>query len=361
MRPTGSAPSGANELDDRYEQDLALMRRAIVLAGKVRGTTSPNPWVGCVVVPDGLDDPSRIESVFEGATSPPGGPHAEVTALKVAGDRAKGSTLYTTLEPCPHQGRTPPCTDAIVASGVKRVVVGILDPDRSVEGRGVEALRQAGIQVTVGVAGSEVEEQLAAYLTHRRTGRPFVILKLAATMDGRIAAPDGSSRWITGPESRDDAHELRRMSDAVLVGAATVRSDDPELTVRTEPVPASQPLRVVLGRVPAGSRVLPAVELSGEPGEVLDELGDRGVLQLLVEGGAHVAADFHRARVVDRYVLYFAPALFGGDDAVPLFAGTGAATMEQLWRGTLVSIERLGDDVRMELAPGNHQSPRRAA
>jgi diaminohydroxyphosphoribosylaminopyrimidine deaminase/5-amino-6-(5-phosphoribosylamino)uracil reductase len=188
-----------------------------------------------------------------------------------------------------------------------------------------------------------------------------VILKLAATMDGRIAAPDGSSRWITGPESRHDAHELRRMSDAVLVGAATVRTDDPRLTVRTEPAPSRQPLRVVLGKVPEGSRVLPAVELSGEPGEVLDELGGRGVLQLLVEGGACVAAAFHRARVVDRYVLYLAPALFGGDDAVPLFAGTGAATMEQLWRGTVVSVERLGNDVRMELAPEKHDSSREAA
>src|ERR1700733_2076818 len=151
MRPTDSAPSGANDLDGRYEQDLALMRRAIVLAASVRGTTSPNPWVGCVVVPEGLDDPLTFESCYEGATSPPGGAHAEPTALRAAGDRAKGSTLYTTLEPCPHQGRTAPCTDAIVAAGVKRVVVGILDPDPSVSGRGVELLREAGIEVTVGV------------------------------------------------------------------------------------------------------------------------------------------------------------------------------------------------------------------
>jgi diaminohydroxyphosphoribosylaminopyrimidine deaminase/5-amino-6-(5-phosphoribosylamino)uracil reductase len=360
MRPTDSAPSGADDMDAYNEKDLALMKRAIALAAAVRGTTSPNPWVGCVVVPD---DPGRpaTENCFEGATAPAGGPHAEATALRAAGDRARGSTLYTTLEPCPHEGRTPPCTDAIVASGVRRVVIGILDPDPSVGGRGVEALREAGIEVTVGVAGAEVEEQLAAYLTHRRTGRPFVILKLAATMDGRIAAPDGSSRWITGPESRSDAHELRRMSDAVLVGAATVRTDDPQLTVRTEPVPVRQPLRVVLGKVPDGSRVLPAVELAGEPGEVLDELGGRGVLQLLVEGGARVAAAFHRANVVDRYVLYLAPALFGGDDAVPLFAGAGAATMEQLWRGTVVSVERLGNDVRVELAPEKHDSSREAA
>ena len=275
-----------------------------------------------------------------------------MTALKRAGERSKGSTLYTTLEPCAHHGRTGPCVEAIIKSGVNRVVVGVADPDSSVAGRGVDSFREAGIEVTVGVAGSEVQEQLAAYLTHRRTGRPFVILKLAATMDGRIAAPDGSSRWITGPEARDDAHELRRMSDAVLVGAATVRSDDPELTVRTEPAPSRQPLRVVLGKAPAGSRVLPAMELSGEPADVLDELGGQGVLQLLVEGGARVAAEFHRAQVVDRYVLYFAPALFGGDDAIPLFAGTGAANMDQLWRGRVVSVELLGQDVRIELRTG---------
>ena len=241
------------------------------------------------------------------------------------------------------------------------MVVGLSDPDASVDGRGVEALRRAGVEVTVGVEAHQVEEQLAPYLTHRRTGRPLVVLKLAATMDGRIAAPDGSSRWITGPDSRRDAHELRRMSDAILVGAATVRKDDPELKVRNEPLPDRQPLRVVLGHAPAGSRVVPAVEMSGDPASVLDELGGRGVLQLLVEGGARVAAAFHNAQVVDRYVLYLAPAFFGGDDAVPLFAGPGAPTVEQLWRGRVVSVERLGDDVRMEIAPGRRDRESRAA
>jgi diaminohydroxyphosphoribosylaminopyrimidine deaminase/5-amino-6-(5-phosphoribosylamino)uracil reductase len=362
VRPTDSVPSNAGD------PDVRLMRRAIALAARVRTETSPNPWVGCVIVPvevspvPGAEDAALDpEILFEGATSPPGGPHAEIAALSAAGDLARGSTLYTTLEPCSHHGRTPPCTDAIVRAGVSRVVVGLSDPDPSVDGRGIEALRQAGIVVTVGVAQSEVEEQLAAYVTHRRTGRPLVVLKLAATMDGRIAAPDGSSRWITGPDSRRDAHELRRMSDAVLVGAGTVRKDDPELTVRNEPVPKRQPLRVVLGRADAGSRVLPAVELSGDPASVLDELGSRGILQLLVEGGARVAAAFHRAQVVDRYVLYLAPAFFGGDDAVPLFAGPGAPTIEQLWRGRVVSVERLGDDVRMELASDRREPAPRAA
>jgi len=240
--------------------------------------------------------------------------------------------------------------DAIVAAGVGRVVVGVLDPDPQVAGRGVARLEQAGIEVVVGVGAEAVAEQLAPYLKHRRTGRPWVVLKLASTLDGRTAAPDGTSRWITGAAARADVHELRAHSDAVLVGAGTVRADDPELTVRTDRPPERQPLRVVLGAAPATARVQPAVELSGDLGGVLDELGRRGVLQVLVEGGAGVAHDFHRAGLVDRYVIYLAPALLGGDDGRPLFAGPGAPTMDQIWRGRLVSVERLGDDLRVEVA-----------
>jgi diaminohydroxyphosphoribosylaminopyrimidine deaminase / 5-amino-6-(5-phosphoribosylamino)uracil reductase len=229
------------------------------------------------------------------------------------------------------------------------VVIGIEDPDEQVAGRGIAALREAGIEVTVGVAAEEVAEQLAPYRKHRTTGQPWVVLKIAASLDARTAAPDGTSRWITGEAARRDVHRLRARSDAVLVGAGTVRADDPELTVRTDPRPDHQPLRVVLGRAPAGARVLPALEISGAPAAVLDELGSRGVLQLLVEGGAHVAHAFHHDGVVDRYVLYLAPALFGGDDAVAMFAGPGAPTMEGIWRGRLVSVTRLGDDLRVEL------------
>jgi diaminohydroxyphosphoribosylaminopyrimidine deaminase/5-amino-6-(5-phosphoribosylamino)uracil reductase len=326
--------------------DLAVMQRALALAASVRTRTSPNPWVGCVVDAGG--------EWFEGATAPPGGPHAEVVALAAAGDRARGATLYTTLEPCAHRGRTPPCSRAITSSGLRRVVVALLDPDPHVSGRGVAELRAEGVDVTVGVGAPEAAALLAPYLKHRRTGRPWVVLKLAATFDGRIAAPDGSSRWLTGPEARADAHQLRASSDAVLVGAGTVRVDDPELTVRLEPAPDHQPLRVVLGRAPLGARVQPGLELLGEPAAALDELGAKGVLQVLVEGGARVAHSFHAAGLVDRYVLYLAPALFGGDDGVPLFAGPGAPTMDDLWRGRLVSVTRLGDDLRVDLAP---QSP----
>lgn len=316
-------------------RDVDQMRRAIQAAASVRGTTSPNPWVGAVI------------GSSVGATQPPGGPHAEIAALRGAGADAAGGTLYATLEPCSHHGRTPPCVDAIIEAGVSRVVVGIEDPDPNVSGRGVAALRAAGIQVDVGVAADEVAEQLAPYLKHRRTGRPFVVLKLAATLDGRTAAPDGSSQWITGEEARRDAHRLRAESDAVLVGAGTVRKDDPSLTVRH--VEGRDPLRVVLGHAPADAKVQPAEEMSGDLGDVLDELGAKGVLQLLVEGGATVAHAFHAAGLVDRYVLYLAPALFGGDDAHPLFKGPGASSIGDVWRGRIQSVEQLGPDLKVVL------------
>jgi diaminohydroxyphosphoribosylaminopyrimidine deaminase / 5-amino-6-(5-phosphoribosylamino)uracil reductase len=325
------------------EQDLAVMRRALELAASVRCRTAPNPWVGAVVV--------GSEKWFEGATEPPGGKHAEAVALLAAGEAARGATLYTTLEPCAHHGRTPPCADAVIDAGLSRVVVGLLDPDPQVSGRGVEALRAAGVHVDVGVAEADVSELLAPYIKHRRTGRPWVVLKLAASLDGRIAAPDRGSRWLTGEEARADVHHLRARSDAVLVGAGTVRADDPSLTVRTQPAPERQPLRVVLGSAPRSARVTPSLQLSGDLEVVLEDLGERGVLQLLVEGGATVAHAFHSAGLVDRYVLYLAPALFGGDDALSMFAGPGAPTMDELWRGRLVSVQRFGDDLRVELAP----------
>jgi diaminohydroxyphosphoribosylaminopyrimidine deaminase/5-amino-6-(5-phosphoribosylamino)uracil reductase len=229
------------------------------------------------------------------------------------------------------------------------VVVGVVDPDAKVAGRGVERLRAAGIEVTVGVEADAVAAQLAPYLAHRRTGRPWVVLKLAATLDGRTAAPDGSSQWITGPDARADAHGLRADSDAVLVGAGTVRRDDPLLTVRHGPA-GHQPMRVVLGHAPPHARVRPCVELSGPLADVLDVLGQRDVVQLLVEGGASVAGAFHRAGLVDRYVLYLAPALFGGDDARGLFTGPGGATISDLWRGRVLDVVRLGNDLRVDLA-----------
>lgn len=314
------------------------MARAVQVAGGVRCHTSPNPWVGCVIVTDSGE-------TFEGATAEPGGPHAEVTALRLAGAKAAGATLYTTLEPCSHHGRTPPCSTSVIAAGVRRVVVGIEDPDPLVAGRGIAELRSAGIDVNVGILANDVTEQLRPYLTHRRTGRPFVVLKMASTLDGRTAAPDGTSQWITSAEARAEVHRLRAESDAVCVGAATVRADNPALTVRSFTGP--NPRRVVLGKAPAEAAVHPCVEWLGPLPELLDQLGQEGVLQLLVEGGASVAASFHRERLVDRYVMHVAPAFFAGNDARPLFDGAGAATMSDLWRGQFRSSRMLGDDVEL--------------
>jgi diaminohydroxyphosphoribosylaminopyrimidine deaminase/5-amino-6-(5-phosphoribosylamino)uracil reductase len=325
-------------------EDQEWMAEAVAVGQSVRATTSPNPWVGAVLVPVGN------APVALGATRPPGGPHAEAVALELAGTAANGATLYVTLEPCSHHGRTPPCTDAIVAAGVARVVVGVADPDPHVAGRGIEALRRAGVQVDVGVGAQDVEASLAPYLTHRRTGRPWVVLKLAATLDGRIAAPDGSSRWITGPEARADVHQLRAESDAILVGAGTVRADDPALTVRD--AAGRDPLRVILGHPPEGAKAHPALVHDGELEPLLDQLGTRGIVQLLVEGGGRVAASFHRKGLINHYVLYFAPALMGGDDGTAMFDGPGSPTMHDVWRGRIALLRRIGPDVRIDLLAG---------
>ncbi|MBS1848912.1 MAG: bifunctional diaminohydroxyphosphoribosylaminopyrimidine deaminase/5-amino-6-(5-phosphoribosylamino)uracil reductase RibD, partial [Actinobacteria bacterium] len=229
------------------------MARAVELAASVRCTTSPNPWVGCVVVAPG-------GATYEGATEPAGGRHAEVVALDAAGEAAKGATAYVTLEPCAHHGRTPPCVDALIGAGIARVVVAVLDPDERVAGRGIDALRAAGIAVdrTDDEVATAAATQLEAYLVQRRTGRPYVVCKLAASMDGRTAAADGTSQWITGIEARTDAHRLRAESDVIVVGAGTVRADDPSLTVRHVPAPGGDPRRIVLGSIPAGAKVLPA-------------------------------------------------------------------------------------------------------
>lgn len=324
-----------------HAHDAEVMARAIQLAAGVRRSTSPNPWVGCVL--------RTIDGRwFEGATEPPGGRHAERVALdaaRQAGAETVGATVWCTLEPCSHHGRTPPCTDALVAAGVSRVVAAITDPDARVAGRGIEQLLAAGLDVTVGVRGDEVTEQLRPYLHHRRTGRPFVVLKMASTLDGRTSAADGSSQWITGEAARAEVHRLRADSDAVVVGAGTVRADDPALTVRL--VEGPDPLRVVLGTAPATARVHPCLQWQGPVGDLFDQLGSDGVVQVLVEGGARVAADLHRAGLVDRYVMHLAPAFMGGDDGAAVFAGRGAATISQRWQGHVRAVRMLGDDIEI--------------
>lgn len=324
------------------------MLSAVAVASESRLLSPPNPWVGCVIV-------AADGSVFSGSTRRPGGNHAEREALTIAGEMARGSTLYSTLEPCGHQGRTGPCTRAIIEAGVARVVIGVLDPDPNVSGRGVGELEAAGIDVVSDVCGEEIEAQLAPYLHHRRTGRPFVVLKLAATLDGRTAAPDRTSQWITGSEARADAHRIRAESDAILVGAGTVRDDDPKLTIRGIEAPdglaVREPLRVVLGTAPDGAKVHPCLQLSGELADVLDELGGRNVVQLMVEGGAAVAGAFHRSGLVDQYAIYLAPAFMGGDDGRPMLSGSGAPTIDDVFRGRIVGSTLLGPDLRIDLKP----------
>lgn len=323
--------------------DEAFLQQAIEVAATARLRTSPNPWVGCVLVTaDGRS--------FTGATEPPGGRHAERVALDAAaaaGADAIGATAYVTLEPCSHHGRTPPCADALVQAGVARVVLALTDPDPKVAGRGIERLRAAGIEVRTGVHEAVAAVQLAPYLHHRRTGRPFVVLKLATTLDGRIAAADGTSQWITGVEARTAAHRLRAESDAILVGAGTVRTDDPTLTTRL--VEGPSPRRVVLGRAPQDAKVHPCLEWQGELPDLLDRLGSEGVLQAMVEGGARVAGAFHTAGLVDRYVLHLAPALMGDGDGA--LHGVTTSTISDLWRGRIVSLRQLGDDIEVVLEP----------
>lgn len=328
--------------------DEQRMATAIELGASVRTATAPNPWVGAVVV-------AADGTVHTGATEPPGGRHAEVVALDAARasagpDAARGATAYVTLEPCSHTGRTGPCADALVAAGVRRVVVGVADPDPLVAGAGLARLRDAGVAVEVGCRADEVAQQLAPYLHHRRTGRPWVVLKLAATLDGRTAAADGTSQWITGPDARADAHRLRAESQAIVVGAGTVAADDPSLTTRL--VDGPDPRRVVLGRAPGNAKVHPCTEWTradGDLDDLLVRLGTEGVLQVLVEGGAAVAGSFHRAGLVDEYVTYLAPALMGGDDGTGLFRGAGAATIDDLWRGEVTSVRPVGADIRIAL------------
>lgn len=339
--------------------DMSHMRRALELAEAVCYFTSPRPWVGCVVV-------ASDGSVFEGATDGTEGSHAEQAAVAEAGDEARGATLYTTLEPCVHYGKTPPCTDAIIKTGVSRVVIAVGDPDEKVSGRGGAVLREAGIEVEIGVCRSEAEELLAPYLTHRTLGRPHVTLKLAATLDGRTAMPDGSSQWITGEEARADAHLLRAQSDAVMVGAGTARRDNPSLTVRDARLPSHvrleqvQPKRFVLGEIPQGSRLLesdpakgisPAEELRGDISDILADLAKQDILSVLLEGGSSTAAAFHEAKLIDRYVFYLAPALAGGTQGAPVLAGETVPNIADVWRGQIRSVKKIGDDLRIDLKP----------
>lgn len=344
----------------------AAMRRAVALSQQVLGTTSPNPPVGAVA----LDRTGAV--VGEGATRPPGGAHAEVVALEAAAGRA--DTVVVTLEPCDHTGRTGPCSQALLDAGVNRVVVACTEPT-ALAGGGVARLRAAGVEVLTGVLAEEVARgPLEGWLHRQRTGRPFVTWKYATTLDGRVAAADRSSRWITGEAARAEVHRLRAESDAVVVGIGTVLADDPQLSVR--PHPGHQPLRVVVdsaGRTPAAARVLDDVAPTlvatvdggyagpqalvlpaGPDGRVdlaalLAALDERGAVAVMLEGGPTLAGAFVAAGLVDRVVGYVAPALLG--DGPAALAGTGITTIGDAVRLRLDEVTRVGDDVRLVLRP----------
>jgi diaminohydroxyphosphoribosylaminopyrimidine deaminase/5-amino-6-(5-phosphoribosylamino)uracil reductase len=350
------------------------MTRALELAGTADHRTSPNPMVGAVVL-DGAG-----ELAGEGYHERAGAPHAEVNALAAAGARAAGGTVYVTLEPCSHHGRTPPCVDALIAARVRKVIVAMEDPDARNRGRGVERLRQAGIDVEVGDHAAEAHKLNEMFVTHRTLGRPFVTLKWAMTLDGRIATAGGDSRWVSGEAAREHAHRLRHQHDAVLVGVGTVIADDPELTARHEP-DARQPLRVVVDsrlRTPAEAKIVGARTLiytrAGEAGEelsargaevvhlsgrgrrvpidkVLTDLAGRGVLGVLVEGGAEVHASFLEKRLFDRVVVYLAPKLIGGRRAKPPTGGRGVAAMAAALQLEIEAVDRAGHDVVITARP----------
>jgi diaminohydroxyphosphoribosylaminopyrimidine deaminase / 5-amino-6-(5-phosphoribosylamino)uracil reductase len=361
---------------------LDFMQRALELAERAKGWSSPNPAVGAVLVSAG-------QIVGEGWTQPPGGPHAEIVALRMAEGRARGSDLFVTLEPCAHFGRTPPCTDALIAAGIHHTEVAMLDASPWVAGKGLEALRGAGISVSVGARGEQAQRLNEAYFKWVETHRPFVDLKYAMTADGKIATHTGSSKWVTGQEARGLVAHLRSQMDAVAVGIGTVLADDPLLTSRPGefgidlPEPVHQPLRVVFdsqARLPLGSRILndapertlvlvgddassdrvskiretgATVELlPKESGHVsieaaLDALGERGVTSVLAECGGTLAGSLLDAGAVDKMHVFISPKIVGSDSAPGPIGGMGKSTMAEAWSLAEVEWSQIGEDLLM--------------
>lgn len=322
---------------------------AIAESERVRGTTSPNPPVGCVI----LDEHGK--AVGFGGTQPAGGPHAEVMALKEAGTKAQGGTAVVTLEPCSHYGRTPPCTEALQEAGIKHVIHAVSDPNPRAAG-GARRLEEAGITVESGLLADEVSNgPLRAWLHYARTGRPHVTWKYAASLDGRIAARDGTSQWISSETSRKEVHGMRARLDAIIVGTNTVKKDDPALTARDDdgiPLPR-QPLPVVVGMsdLPDGAKLRhTALHLrTHDPDEVLTALAEHGVVDVLLEGGPTVAGAFWRAGRIDRVLAYIAPTLLGDGPAAVLDAGV--STITDAVRLTVEDVTMSGPDLRISAVP----------
>jgi len=360
------------------DADRTYMRRALDLAARARGRTSPNPMVGAVLVNEG-------GVVGEGFHAFAGSDHAELEALRAAESAAAGATLYVTLEPCCHFGRTPPCVDRIIKAGIRRVVAACEDPNPAVSGKGFATLRAAGLTVDVGVLEQEAAHLNEAFFTYIRTGRPFVILKAAASLDGKIATQTGDSRWITGESARQHVHHLRDEVDAVLVGIGTVLRDDPMLTTRLGKLDQRDPARVVvdnLARLPLRAQVinrastaptivavsemaprarLEALEREGvqalvvpaSPRRVslahlMDALGKMGFLSVMIEGGAEINASALQDGVVDKLLLFLAPVLIGGKSTPTAVGGEGIETLRQATRVRDVRVERFGEDILIQ-------------
>ncbi len=355
------------------KRDEEYMARALELAKKGGGFVNPNPQVGAVIVKDG-------EVIATGYHRKFGGPHAEVNALDEAGNAAEGATMYVTLEPCVHYGKTPPCADEIIESGLKRVHVAIQDPNPRVSGKGIEKMRGAGIEVTLGLLDDEAEQVNEIFLHYTETGRPFVLLKLAMTFDGKIATRTGDSRWITSGEARQEVHRLRGRYSGVVVGVGTVISDDPRLNVRDAEGPDGA--RFVLdpsGRTPLDSRLfqleshaptimvvgqnlpdaraeefeelgaevwrLPVKDRGVDLDAFLDRAGESGYDSLLVEGGSEVAGSFVDLNLLDKINFFYAPKIIGGREAVPGVGGEGVPKVESGIELDRLEVERVGEDI----------------
>lgn len=361
-------------MDDKY-----FMEEALRLAEKGEGFTSPNPTVGAVVVKDG-----RI--VGRGWHEAAGRPHAEVVAIDDAGPLARGSDLYVTLEPCNHTGRTPPCTEKIIQAGISRVVMAVRDPNPDVKGGGFEYLKGRGIVVIEGVCREAVEKQLEWFFKFVRTKTPFVVLKCAMTLDGRLATRTGDAKWITGEAARTHVHRMRHAADAILVGAGTVRADNPRLTARLDDRPTRDPIRLVLdGRLtvdekaalfhldsPAETIVVvgPAVEPEKrrrfeKPGvriltaqldeagridlvDLMKRLGAMKITSLLIEGGGRVSGAALRAGIVDKICFFYAPKIMGGDDGVAVCSGPGPDLMKDVRQVKNMTVRHFDADLLVE-------------
>lgn len=355
--------------------DERFMRRALELARHAEGRTAPNPAVGAVIVRNGV-------IVGEGFHPGAGEPHAEIFALRQAGEAAQGATLYVTLEPCCHSGRTGPCTSTVISAGIVRVVAGCRDPNPKVDGGGFILLHSAGIQVESGILNTECRRLIAPFAKHIRTGLPYVTLKAGMTIDGAVATADGESQWITGLESRLAAHKLRDTHDAIMVGVGTVFADNPRLSTRMPHGGGKNPLRIVLDSTlrmstnaallsesgktliltTAGARAadverlqsvnVEILRVAGEAGAVdlrdaMLQLGARGIQSILLEGGGRLHHSALHAGIVDRFCVFIAPLLLGGS-GIPLFCGHGVTNLKDAFRLRQLKIERYGDDLLLD-------------